>query len=210
MIKSRIALMTILAVSLCSISFAQGRSNSYGKNLLTVAPVVITDQGVGFGLSYERSLDGKGMFSFYLPLAYSFRVQEDNYFWGPGGYNKTEYMAYAYPGVKIYPTGAFGKVRYGIGPSLVLGVGEQYDNSYYSGYPDIIVYPPYPGSSNPAYVSRFVLGAMVNNSLNINPTERLYLGMELGLGVTYMNKWDNWNGRTQPLVQAAFRIGYRF
>ncbi len=203
MIKSRIFLLTILAVSVSSISFAQ----NYGKNLIAVAPVAITDQGVGFGLSYERSLDNRGMFSFYLPLAYSFRVQEDNYYWAPGVYNKTEYMAYAYPGVKIYPTGAFGKVRYGIGPSLVIGVGEQYDDNYYS--VDPYIYPPQP-AMGPQYVSRFVLGAIINNSLNINATEHLYLGMELGLGVTYMNKWDNWNGRTQPLAQAAFRIGYRF
>lgn len=207
MTRSRFALFTLLAVSVCSFSFAQERHNAYGKNLLSVAPVAITDQGVGFGLSYERSLDNRGMFSFYLPLAYSFRVQED-YYWAPGTYNQTEYMMYAYPGVKIYPTGAFGKVRYGIGPSLVVGVGEQYDDNYYSGDP--YIYPPQPGVTGPRFVDRFVLGAIINNSLNINPTERLYLGMELGLGVTYLNKWGNWNGRTEPLAQAAFRIGYRF
>ncbi len=205
--RFRIPLLTILAVSVCSISFAQERHREFGKNVLAVAPVAITDQGVGFGLSYERSLDDRGMFSFYLPVAYSFQVQED-YYWAPGTYNQTEYMMYAYPGVKIYPTGAFGKVRYGIGPSLVVGVGQQYDNNYYSGDP--YIYPPQPGYGQPNYASRFVLGAIINNSLNINPTERLYLGIELGLGVTYMNKWDSWNGRTQPLAQAAFRIGYRF
>lgn len=195
-------MLALFAASICTAAVAQERS-AYGKNLIAVAPVSVTDQGVGFGLSYERSLDDRGMFSFYLPFAYSFRVEDDYYYWNQTYATRTEYMVYAYPGVKIYPTGAFGKVRYGIGPSLVIGLGQQYDDGQY-------VVQPYPGVAPPVYADRFVLGAIVNNSLNINPTEHLYLGLELGLGVTYMNTWDGFSKGADPLAQAAFRIGYRF
>jgi len=199
---SKTFLLTALMASVHGIAPAQN-NNGYGKNILSVAPMAITDQGVGFGLGYERSLDSRGVFSISLPFTYSFRVQDDSYY-GTGYYNRTEYMLYAYPGIKVYPTGAFGKVRYGVGPSLVIGTGEQYDDRVYSyPYPG----PYYPG---PSYASRFVLGTMIHNSLNINPTNHLYLGLELGLGITYMNRLNNHNIATDPLVQTSFRIGYRF
>jgi len=198
--RLNVALIALFLASTGNIALAQSNGN-YGKNIISLAPLAVTDQGVGFGLAYERSLDSKGMFSFYLPLAYSFRIQEDNYY-GSQYYDRTEYMFYAYPGIKVYPTGAFGKVRYGIGPSLVIGTGSQYDDRYYS--------QPYPYTGTMAFVDRFILGTMINNSLNINPTNRLHLGLELGLGVTYVNKIGGRNYGTQPLVQSAFKIGYRF
>jgi hypothetical protein len=202
-------LLTALSLSLCGA--VQAQRGEYGKNILSASPMSVTDRGVGFGLGYERSLDNKGIFSLNLPVIYAFNVDDDQYYnYTPGVYDRVEYMLYAYPGVKIYPTGAFGKVRYGVGPSLVIAAGQQYDDRGYYNYPN-----PYDPNDpwqtwGPRYGSRFMLGTMINNSLNINPTSHLYLGLELGLGVTYLNTFEGRNFGTDPLVQLSFRIGYRF
>lgn len=183
---------------------AQSESRSYGSNLITAAPISVSEQGVGFGIGYERSLDERGIFNFYLPVSYSFQGRDD-YYRSHMRMTNPEYMFHAYPGFKIYPAGAFGKIRYAVGPSVVIGFGSQYEENYLYSYPD-----PWTGVYKPNYVDRMVLGAMVNNSLNIHPTERLYLGIEMGLGVTYLNKWDNRVERNDALLQASFRMGYRF
>jgi hypothetical protein len=107
-------------------------------------------------------------------------------------------MLYAMPGIKIYPTGSFGTVRYAVGPSLVIASGEKsyVPNSLY----------------NPAYHTdtHFMLGMVVNNSLNINPNPHVYLGLELGMGFTYLNRVAGLNQDTNFLIQGAFKVGFRF
>ncbi len=193
---------------ICGVGFAQDRQNEYGKNVLAIAPIAATDQGVGFGLSYERTLDSRGMVSFSLPATFSFNVYDEFDWASQNEATLTDYMMYFYPGVKIYPTGAFGVVRYAVGPTLVIGVGEQYEHQI--SFDDNYVYPPPTCVDRIVAQNRFLIGAMVNNSLNINPTERLHLGLDFGLGMTYYNKRGNWHEATQALVQAAFKIGYRF
>ena len=175
----------------------------HSPNVITISPMQFTENGLGFGLSYERALDKKGIIAFYLPTAMTFNLNSSHYDpnMGTTVNGHRDAMFYAMPGVKVYPTGSFGSVRYAVGPSLVVGNGEK-SGTYYD-----------PASGNQAVYrtqSHFVLGIMVNNSLNINPSEHIYLGLELGLGFTYMNQTGGLNQNTLFLAQGGFRIGFRF
>ena len=120
-------------------------------------------------------------------------------------------MFWFYPGVKIYPTGSDGIVRYAVGPSLAFGTGSRnYGRNIYD-----------PGTGTYQYKriedDIFVMGIVVNNSLNIQPTPRLHLGLELGLGIPYYSteprdlNYDPYNELyNAPLVQFNFHVGYRF
>ena len=180
----------------------------YRNNIIAIAPLQVTDAGVGVGLSYERVLDRKGYVSFYMPVSWSF-MNDNN---GPYYYSGNDYRNnsfYFMPGLKFYPTGSKGKVRYAIGPNIVAGFGREWQDIYYS-------YPYYSGGyyGSGYYVreqdDRFVLGVMVNNSLNINPTPHLYLGLELGMGVSYINQLNSYNDTERFLAQFGFKLGYRF
>lgn len=178
---------------------------NYGNNILSLAVVQMTNESpAGFGLHYERVLDKRGIVSLYLPLALSI-VNEDyynnNYYYED---DRTDVFFYAYPGVKIYPTGSKRRISYGVGPSLALGFGRR--SAYYDTY-----------GPNGQYTGRvrqteeiFKSGLMVNNSLNIQPTKNFYLGLELGLGFNYINNDDLYHSDNEPLVQFNFKLGYRF
>ncbi|HRO44157.1 MAG TPA: hypothetical protein PL009_15090 [Flavipsychrobacter sp.] len=188
-------------------------NTEYGKNIIALSPIHMTNVSpIGFGLSYERVIDKNYLVSFYLPIVYSFKNENsNNYYGGYYPYKDERKMAWFYPGAKIYPTGSDGVVRYGVGPSLAFGTGDRtYTTSYFD---------PQTQTTQYADVSEniFVMGILVNNSLNINPTPRLHLGLELGLGIPYYtNENDHPQGNyyntfnDEPLVQFNFNIGYRF
>lgn len=179
---------------------------NYGDNIISLAVVQMTNESpAGFGLHYERVLDKRGIISLYLPVAFSI-VHEDfhnnSYYYDD---DQTDVFFYAYPGVKIYPTGSKRRISYGVGPSLALGWGRRdvYRDSYN------------PLTGQYAGVERrseevFKSGLMVNNSLNIQPTKNFYLGLELGLGFNYINNEDYYHSDDEPLVQFNFKLGYRF
>ncbi len=173
----------------------------YGKNVIALSPLQFTENGLGASLSFEHALDKKGLIAFYMPLIFTVNPSSNYDMYQSGvPFNKHRDMAfYAMPGIKIYPTGAFGVVRYGVGPSLVVSSGEKTDVVYdASGYP----------ANNT--LQRFMLGMVLNNSLNINPSPHLYLGMEFGLGFTYLHTVDGNSENTRAIVQGGFKIGYRF
>ena len=182
---------------------APGKKAEYGASVITISPMQFSENGLGLGLSYEHAIDKKGIIAFYLPVAATFNLNSNHFDPNTGNTvnGHQDAMFYVMPGVKVYPTGSFGSVRYAVGPSLVIGDGEKstMDYSYSSGNPAVY-----------NTKSHFVLGIMVNNSLNINPTPHIYLGLELGLGFTYMNRVDAVNQNTLFLAQGGFRIGYRF
>ena len=161
-----------------------------------------TENGLGVGLSYEKAIDKKGIIAFYLPAALTLNLNSSYYDYTTGTTvnGHQDAMVYLMPGVKIYPTGSFGVVRYAVGPSIVVADGQKSSS----------VYDPSNGVSNYQTQSHFILGIMVNNSLNINPTPHIYLGLELGLGFSYMNRVGGLNQGTAFLAQGGFRIGYRF
>lgn len=194
---------------------AKAEKLKYGKNILSISPMFIAD-GVGVGLSYERMLDRKGIVSFYLPAGVAIRTDDrynyaSPYYSGSGGYyyggnTSIDYAnVYIMPGVKIYPTGSKGKVRYAVGPNIAMVYGKTPKDGYLGTDPTT-GYPMY-GSY---MADRFTLGVMVTNSLNLQPTPHLSLGMELGLGVSYINQHDGISQGETGLAQFSFRIGYRF
>jgi hypothetical protein len=171
--------------------------SKYGPNLITVAPFQFTENGVGFSFSYERTLDKEGMISFYVPVITTFNLTNNGYN-NNNNNNPNATMFYAMPGVKIYPTG-MGKIRYALGASAVVGVGDKRVDDYYSS-----------GYYQSVLKDHFLVGMMVNNSLNVNPSSHLYIGLELGLGFTYIDNVDGIRQGANPLVQGGFKVGYRF
>ncbi|MBS1780513.1 MAG: hypothetical protein JST70_14380 [Bacteroidetes bacterium] len=181
----------------------------YGNNIIAIAPLQVTDAGVGVGLSYERVLDRRGYVSFYMPMSWSFINDNSGPYYNNNDYRNNTF--YFMPGLKFYPTGCRGKVRYSIGPNIVAGFGREWQNVYYSyNYPPYNYPYNYPGYYVREQNDRFTLGVMVNNSLNINPTPHLYLGLELGLGVSYINQLNSYNDDERFLAQFGFKLGYRF
>jgi hypothetical protein len=186
---------------------------SYKKNILSFSPVHMTNTSpTGFGISYERVLDKNSILSLYFPVAYSFKNSNGNYNYNNGNYDKDKSsMLWLYPSLKIYPTGSTGIVRYSVGPMFALGTGSRtFNRETYD-----------PGTGNYIYQKTsedlFVLGLLVNNSLNIQPTPKIHLGLELGIGIPYYTNEGN-NGpyyydntySDEPIVQFNFNIGYRF
>lgn len=174
----------------------------YKPNILSLAPLQFSENGLGVGLSYECALDKKSIIAFYIPVAATFDLSNGTYF-NPNTNTyqngKTDGMYYAMPGIKVYPTGNTGLVRYAIGPSLVVGIGQSSSATY-------------DANNNFVYLTQThsILGMIVNNSLNINPSPHVYLGIELGLGFTYLNRIGGLNQGTETLVQGGLKIGFRF
>lgn len=211
---STLALALLLAINVS----ARGKNNDegsnvksqkdYGNNLVAFAPLQISE-GVGLGLSYERVLDKKnGILSLYIPIIFSFNdLATDPYISpGPGGTTTTNNnrSLYVMAGLKFYPTGSKGVVRYAIGPTFAYITGQKYVNEYIYDNQGMII------GQDIGNRTRTAIGIMVNNSLNINPTSNLYLGLELGLGFTYFNKVGNIETNPQALAQFGFKLGYRF
>ena len=171
----------------------------YKPSILAVAPIQFTENGlIGIGLSYERAIDKEDIVAFYLPFVLEFNSGNANSTYS-GDPNNPDPMFYLMPGLKIYPTGGYGLAKYAIGPSFVIADGQKTTSSY----------DPIAGNKF-TVGSHFLIGMMVNQSLNINPTPRLYIGAELGLGMTYIDRIAGVNQVVQPLVQFGFKIGYRY
>ncbi len=178
----------------------------YGKNILAIAPLQISD-GIGVGFSYERVLDKKGIVSFYMPLMVGFNNNSDVMPFSSSYYNYNEYTSYTgMVGIKIYPTGSKGKVKYAVGPAIAARYAQTDAYNVFMGY-DVYGYPIYTTGKQ----DNFALGVVINNSLNIQPTAHLYLGLEIGLGMSYINQTNGRNnGNEDFLGQFAFKLGYRF
>lgn len=187
---------------------------NYGGNIISVAPINLSDDGFGIGLAYERALDKKGIINFYLPVNWCFGSIGTNQVYNPttGTYEYNSLnrsIVQIMPGIKFYPTGNQGKVRYGIAAQA----------AYYTGTKEMeqSIYDPFLGyytQIGNANIQK--LGILVNNSLNMFPNPHVFIGIDLGLGLTYVNKEENlttgtmqeWG--TAQLAQFNFRIGYRF
>ncbi len=169
-----------------------------GSNVVGFSPFHFSENGIGLSLSWEKLLDKDGILSFQLPFSATFNMNNSD---ALGRQTNEDPMFYVYPGIKIYPKSAFGKVKYAIGPSLVLGAGQKTQTNY-GNYP----YSNYTEET----VSKTVFGILVNNSLNITPSPKTYIGIEFGLGFTYLNYEGGDRKPMQTLVQGGFKFGYRF
>ncbi len=192
-------------------------TEKYGGNILTLSPIALTNtSSTGVGISYERVIDVNSIFSFYIPITYSFRTDDNGNSYNPNpvsGFNDRgkANVWWFYPGVKIYPTGSNRKVSYAIGASIPIATGteaERYD------------YLNPQGNYSPYYLNNkiFLVGAMITNYLNIQPTPKLFLGLQLGLGIPYIKHTD-FNGASYtyygtnadfPWAEFSLRVGYRF
>jgi hypothetical protein len=188
----------------------ENKNVHYRNNILSISPMQITEQGVGVGIAYERVLDKSGILSFYFPAIVAFNGNDLNSSsTGPGGTNYNNYhdynTYYLMPGLKFYPTGSKGKVRYAVGPNVVAAFGQRYVNNVLLNNSGTII------GQDIGYKDHFSLGMIINNSLNINPTARLHLGLEMGIGITYLDQTEGKNtGETEGFFQFGFKIGYRF
>jgi hypothetical protein len=178
-------------------SINESRSD-YGNNILSFSPLQVSDRGVGFALSYERVLDkNRNLVSFYFPITAALN-----------NFNNDDYQTYYFmPGIKIYPTGGKGVIRYGVGPNITYATGKMNVQEQ--------LLDPSGGFIGTKMVEKdfYKLGMMITNSLNVNPTKRLHMGLELGLGFTYLdNIDDNSFSSDGPfnLAQFGFKVGYRF
>ncbi|MBZ0097457.1 MAG: hypothetical protein K8F30_00155 [Taibaiella sp.] len=175
----------------------------YGNNILSVMPMQITSN-VGVGMAYERVLDQNAILSFYMPVTVAFNPQGVDPVTGASNSYNNNPEWYIMPGLKFYPTGSKGVVRYGIGPNLAYVTGKRWVNEFiYDNYGNIT-------AVDTGWRTKSALGIMITNSLNINPTAHLHLGLELGMGFTYFNKIGNRNQNVDFLGQFGFKIGYRF
>ena len=186
-------LFSTLAILAFGTAQAQDKPMPEPMNILSLSPLQISDRGLGVALSYERYLDRKkGLVSFYMPVSIAFE-----------GSGNAEYNAYYFmPGIKIYPTGNKGVVKYAVGPNITV-LSDRLNTSEY-------IYDPATGTSHYQYgtADRLALGMIINNSLNINPSDHLHMALEFGIGFSYYSSYKN--DGTLPFTQLGFQIGYRF
>lgn len=183
--------------------------SSYGSNILSFAPLQMTEEGPrGIGVHYERQLDSKGIFNLYLPFAATI-LSSVYYDPNVSQYDQRSHSAYFdfFPGLKICPTGSHKKVYYGVGPSLAFGFGSRNTT--------VSMYDPATGQylyTTGVKASIFRAGILVNNSINVQPTPRFYMGMEFGIGYAYLthDHYDYYGDDDDVLVNLNFKVGYRF
>lgn len=196
-------LLVIASMGMAGAAFAQRNIESNeevekpkmkkNNNIVSIAPIQFTENGVGFGISYEHMLDKDRIVSLNIPFVGSYRVSSSDY----SGRYHSDPMYYLMPGLKFYPTGSKGMVKYAIGPSIVAGYGTHTDDGSFH---NIL----------PVQHNQFVLGVMVNNSMNVNLTKTMYMGLEFGLGFSYLHRWDGVEKGMEALVQGGFKMGYKF
>lgn len=178
----------------------------YGNTIIALAPIYMTNtSAVGIAASMEHLADKNDNIGLYLPIGFSF----DN----PSTQNnKTGSFLWAYPGIKYYPTGNNGPARFAFGPSIIVGAGSEKRGEYiYNNQTQTSEYKEFQNNI-------FLMGVMLNHSVNIQPTPKFYIGLELGIGIPYFvsetehlgtsstyNTFDNGN----PLIQFQFKLGYR-
>lgn len=175
-----------------------------GSKVVAVSSLAFSENGIGAAVSYEKAIDKDGIIAFTLPLTATFNLNGEQE--SLDGKNE-DAMFYVSPGLKFYPTGSYGTLKYAVGPSLVLGAGQKTTGGYttqWNAYSPVTVFEPYNTRT------KLMMGIMINNSLNINPTDHLYMGIECGFGFTYINRLNNENFGVTGIVQGGFKIGYRF
>jgi hypothetical protein len=198
------------------------------------SPIHVTEENIGLGLSAEIFPGNSNIVSIYLPFSIAFSPMEDRDGYGyrsSGSYqtsnpyslpplfeqwNIQKEIIYFYPGIKIYPTGAFKKASYAIGANLVTAIGrtQQVSTTYKVNTQmepnGSILYTHEMVSRQTANLSTFKFGAMLLNTVNIRPTERFYIGLEFGLGYTYINKFASQRLSREALVQFGVKFGFAY
>lgn len=167
-----------------------------GRNMLSFAPILATENGFGLGFSFEQFIDKEGWVSYVLPISVSFSPKTDQF----TDKSTMDPMFYFAPGIKIYTNmNSARKVKYTLGPSVVVATGYHSSQNSVNGV-----------NFESTRESRFMLGAMVNGGINIFPVPHVYIGGEVGAGLTYVNLYDGERNGIALLTQLQFKVGYRF
>lgn len=203
----KILLFTALAFGTTLTSQAQSKteastSNYYGSNILRVSPLNVYDAGIGVGLSYERLLDREQKVGLILPIDFIFNPNNNSNM----NSNSNTYVYFS-PGLKFYPAGQK-RVTYALGANLLLGMGTRTESIAQVSQNGSIFYITQESKNTR-------LGVVVNNYLNFNVGKNFVIGLNAGLGVLYLNKYENninnnYNEGMQPTGQFAFTFGFRF
>lgn len=192
----------VLFTSLQLLAQTQNKSVTYGNKIIRFAPLKVYDMGVGLGLSYERHLDPEQKISLILPIDLAFINTYYSNLNAPYLNHKVNSYVYFSPGIKFYPSGQR-KVNYAIGANLIIGSGK---GLYHSGYYDQFQNWIYREQE----LKHYRMGMMVNNYLNFNITNKFNIGIELGLGAIYINKFENKpNEGITGTGNVAFTMGFR-
>ncbi len=203
----------VINLAIAQVEGASELPDIRSSKIIYGSPVKITEYGVGFELGFEGNIDKAGYVAYNLPVSRTFDLlhNDGNYdFMGKAKPNNP--MTYFNPGIKIYPTGNNGKVKYAVGATLAIGRGVQSEAqhmtfcSYYEPPGGSFVQEEYPNYMNR---KRFILGAMLSNSLTISSGKHLITGFDFSGGYTFINKLDGVKQETKILLQGGFRMGYR-
>lgn len=193
----------ILGLSILSMAYSAGaQQRNFPKNNIKFYPLsAFAYGGVGLGVGYERLLDNDGKLGLNLPVYMGLTNAEDN---GVGNIaTNTTFMFN--PGIKFYPGGQR-RVTYGIGASLFGSYGNR------NGYE----YDFNTGTRRFMNRNEVRAGMLVNNSVQFNIGQKFNLGLDLGLGPSYLNQYNN---RTTGFSNSdgidfmaafGFHLGFRF
>jgi hypothetical protein len=189
------------------LAYNKVRESGFGLNILS-AQATIAESGSGLGFAYERLLDRKGMFSFYLPLAIIHKDGTEAL--DPDEWGYSQFITQISPGIKFYPTGNSGKVRYATGLLFNYQRGAEQKE---------VSYPPDPNGFHYwgwKYLDILRMGPMLHNSFNYSPVPGFYMGADAGIGFTVVNKQEYLPTNTMQehgsriFAQFSVRMGYRF
>lgn len=195
--------LALCATALTATQAQEKKATIYGDNIIRFSPLKVYDMGVGFGLSYERHLDQEQKVSFVLPVDVVLVNSYYDYNSMYGSQNKVNSYFYVSPGIKFYPSGQR-KVNYALGANIFFGVGKNYYTESYMDQWNNWVYRDYE-------LNHYRVGMMVNNYLNMNLTNKFNIGLELGLGALYVDKYENRpNEGINATGNVGFSLGFRF
>lgn len=172
----------------------QRRDVDYGQNLITFSPASVFADGFDSyalaSLSYERFT------SEFMSLRVPVFIGLDK------PYFMTELQ------LKLYPSGHERPIKYSIAPII-------YVSSF--NYTDVIdEWDPNTGQSFQRSVdgSCFQLGFKLNSALNATIAQKFYIGLESGIGLSYLNRnVEDGEVRSlgvRPNLGLGFNFGYRF
>lgn len=191
----------IFGLSLLSMAYSAGaQQRNILKNNMKFYPLsAFAYGGVGLGIGYERLLDDEGKLGLNLPVYMGLTNSSD------GSMNVTTNTTFMFnPGVKFYPMGQR-RVTYGIGASLFGSVGNRDEYVYFNN-----------GARRLVNKNEVRAGMLVNNSVQFNIGKKFNLGLDLGLGPSYLNHSNNrttgerYSDGIEFMASFGFHLGFRF
>lgn len=185
-------------LSIASFAQSDNSERDYGKNILTFKPFMgyATPQlsDVGIGITYEHFLND------YVSGKLPFNI----------GLTKSLYQGGI--GLKFYPAGHERPVKYAVGPTILFSRAES--EEFISLVDTNGIY-----TTTPIHNPLTQVGFMLTNSLNLTIQKNIYLGVEMGLGLNYINHYQNkivapnttyYDEDPNVLFQFNIEMGYRF